>query len=890
MRFALASPSKHGVQDSEIGFIPARMLVVMRAEPTVIDFESLDSIFRPRSIAVIGASNQPGSVGHAVYANLKAAGFAGRIVPINQKHDVVQGDVAWRSLNDLIHVPDLVVVCTPAATVSAIARCCGERNVGGMIVISAGFRESGEAGRRLEAELRAVLDDYPRLRLIGPNCLGVLAPHRRLNASFSTTLPRAGNLAVISQSGALCTAILDWSLERDVGFSGLVSVGNMVDVSMGDLIDYFAADEQTSAIVMYLESLTDPRHFMAAARACTRSKPIIALKAGRFAESSQAALSHTGAIAGVDAVYDAAFRRAGIERVFSFDDLFDCAKLLQGQGGSVGPRLAIVTNAGGPGIMASDAWLAQRGQLAHLSSSTVEALNQVLPPQWSHGNPVDVLGDAHADRYAAALRIVSADPGVDSVLAILTPQSMTDPVAIASAVTAVPMPPEKRLLTVWMGGPSVRRGRQILDAAHIPVYTTPEQAVNALAHLVSAGRLREQSAPLSLLPAATWSANGDEELQSTHSSAAERDTKWRSILAQTSGLLGEVAAKQLLADYQIPVVPTAIATSALQAGEFAVQCGFPVVLKIISPDISHKTDVGGVELNLADVPAVISAYDRILAAVARKQPEARIDGVTVQPMIAASRGIELLLGATCDKIFGPVVMVGSGGVTAEIQRDAAMQLPPLSERRIAAMLRDLRIAPILEGYRGRPGANLPKLTATILAFSQLVEDRPELQAIEINPLLVTADAVIALDARVIVGPHREWAASRYSHLAVCPYPGARIRSVTLANGVPIRLRPIRLDDEARWQQWLREYPSTWPQLRRFPARACSLDYDSEMMFVAEDAQQKWLGLVLIQRQLRGVPETVTINVPESPDTSDLRSILSTTAAEFLREWDANTRL
>lgn len=851
----------------------------------MIDFESLNAIFRPRSIGVIGASDQPGSVGQAVYANLKAAGFDGRIVPINQKHDVVQGDIAWHSVNDLIYVPDLVVVCTPAATVPAIARSCGERNVEGMIVISAGFRETGESGRRLEGELRAVLKAYPRLRMIGPNCLGVLAPHQRLNASFSTALPRAGNLAVISQSGALCTAILDWSLERDIGFSGLVSVGNMVDVGVGDLIDYFGADEKTSAIVMYLESITDARHFLAAARACTRNKPIIALKAGRFAESSQAALSHTGAIAGVDAVYDAAFRRAGIERVFSFDDLFDCAKLLKGQGASAGPRLAIVTNAGGPGIMASDAWLAQRGQLAHLSSTTIEALNQVLPPQWSHGNPVDVLGDAHADRYAAALRIVTADPGIDSVLVILTPQSMTDPTAIATAVAAVPIPPEKHLLAAWMGGPSVRSGRQILDGANIPVYTTPEQAVNALAHLVSAGRLREQSAPLSLSPVRTGATVEDGVRQIDRSATAERSQKWRSILAQSSGLLGEAPAKQLMADYQIPVVPTGVATSAQQAGDLAAKFGFPVVLKIMSPDISHKTDVGGVELNLADVPAVVAAYDRILAAVGHKQPQARIEGVTVQPMIAASRGIELLLGATRDPIFGPVIMVGSGGVTAEIQRDAAMQLPPLSERRVASMLRDLRISPILQGYRGRPGADLVKLTQTILAFSRLVEDRPELQAIEINPLLVTADSVIALDARVIVGPGPAMAGTGQSHLAVCPYPAFRIRQVTLANGTPVRIRPIRLDDEVRWLEWLQQYPTAWQQLQRFPVRACSLDYDSEMMFVAEDPQQRWLGVTLVQRQQGGLSASVSIDVPDTQTFPDLRSVLSTITDEILQEWD-----
>ena len=719
----------------------------------MIDFDNLAGIFRPECVAVVGASDKAGAVGHAVYANLKAANFAGRLFPINQEHAHVQGDHAFHSLADLAATPDLVVVCTPAATVPEIARSCGERNVRGMIVISAGFREIGETGRQLEGELRRVLEKYPRLRLIGPNCLGVLAPHSRLNASFSATMPRPGGLAVISQSGALCTAMLDWSQDRELGFSGFVSVGNMVDVGMGDLIDYFAADEHTSALLLYMESLTDPRHFMAAARACTRTKPIIALKAGRFAESSHAAASHTGAMAGVDAVYDAAFRRAGIERVFSFDDLFDCAKLLEGHRGTAGPRLAIITNAGGPGIMATDAWLAQRGKMSALNPETMQALNRVLPPQWSHGNPVDVLGDAHADRYAAALEIVARDPEVDSLLIILTPQSMTDPTAIARTVAAFHMRDGKPLLAAWMGGPSVRSGRHILEAAGIPVYVTPEQAVNALAHLVSAGRLREQAAPLSLSNGSSLTEQGNGWNSPIQASMSpERAIKWRNQLASSTGLLGEVAAKQLLSDYGIPVVPTSIARSAAEASELAASFGFPVVLKIMSPDISHKTDVGGVELNLASPAAVAAAFDRIMGSILRQQPTAQIEGVAVQPMVAASRGVELLLGATRDVIFGPVIVVGSGGVTAEIQHDVAMQLPPLSECRVAVMLRDLRIAPILEGYRGRPGVNLAKLTDVILAFSRLVEDRPELQSVEINPLLATANDVIALDARVIVAP------------------------------------------------------------------------------------------------------------------------------------------
>lgn len=852
----------------------------------MIDFENLAGIFRPECVAVVGASDKVGSVGHAVYANLKAANFSGRLIPVNRQHAYVQGDAAWPSLGDVPVTPDLVVVCTPATTVPEIARRCGERNVRGLIVISAGFRETGEAGRQLEVELRSVLKEYPGLRMIGPNCLGVLSPHSRLNASFSATMPRPGNLAVISQSGALCTAMLDWARDRELGFSGFVSVGNMVDVGMGDLIDYFAADEHTSALLLYLESLPDARHFMAAARACTRTKPIIAFKAGRFAESSQAAASHTGAMAGVDAVYDAAFRRAGIERVFSFDDLFDCAKLLVGHRETAGPRLAIITNAGGPGIMASDAWVAQRGQLARLSPETIHALNQVLPPQWSHGNPIDVLGDAHAARFSAALEIVARDGEVDSLIVMLTPQSMTNATAIAEAVAAFRMPDSKPLLAVWMGGPSVRPGRHILEAAGIPAYVTPEQAVNALAHLVSAGRLREQAAPLSLLPVSTAGGPSDSKAPTMrYSMPAESSVKWRTELSAATGLLGEATAKQFLADYGIPVVPTSIARSAAEAGELAAKFGFPAVLKIVSPDISHKTDVGGVELNLANAEAVTLAYDRIMDSASRKQPTARIEGVTVQPMIAASRGVELLLGATRDVIFGPVIVVGSGGVTAEIQHDVAMQLPPLSERRVAAMLRDLRIAPILEGYRGRPGVNMKKLTEVMLAFSRLVEDRPELQAVEINPLLVTASEVIALDARVIVASPNGRSTLPYSHLAVRPYPASKVRLMAPADGRAVRLRPIRLDDEARWLQWLQEHPTSWMQLRRFPQRGCSLDYDSEMLIVAEDMDQAWLGLAFVQRGATEMPGSVMVEVSDPLSDSELRDVLQQCASEIVNEWN-----
>jgi acetyltransferase len=836
----------------------------------VIDFESLSAIFRPECVAVVGACDRSKTVGHAVYSNLKTANFPGRLIPVNQQHTRIQNDRAYHSLNDVDVVPDLVVVCTPASTVPDIARTCGERGVRGMVVISAGFRETGEAGQQLELELRSVLQQYPKLRMIGPNCLGVLAPHSHLNASFSATMPHPGNLAMISQSGALCTAMLDWADERQVGFSACVSVGNMLNVGMGDLIDYFAADPKTSALLLYIESITDPRHFMAAARACTRTKPIIALKSGRFAESSQAASSHTGAIAGVDMVYEAALRRAGIERIFSFDDLLDCARLIVNTRTEAGPRLAIITNAGGPGVMASDAWLAQGGKLARLSAETIESLNCQLPPQWSHGNPIDVLGDAPPERYAAALEIVARDPGVDSVIVMLTPQSMTDATAIADALSRFKLAAGKPLLAVWMGGPAVRRGRQILEKAGIPVYSTPEQATNALTHLVSAGVLRDQRAPLFLdsHPANSTQKTPTDEIR-MEGFAQKISAKWRDRLANAPGLLGEIASKELLADYSLPIVPTRLARTSDEAAEIAGQCGFPAVLKIVSPDISHKTDVGGVELSLANAAAVREGYQRIMSSVAEKQPAARIEGVSVQLMIAPTRGVELLLGATRDAAFGPVIVIGSGGVTAEIQHDVAMQLPPLTPSLALEMLQSLRIAPILQGYRGRPGVDLAKLAEVVASFSRLVEDRPELQAVEINPLLVTAGAVLALDARVIVAP-TVTATLPYAHLAVRPYPFDLIQDITLECGERLRLRPIHPDDESMWLAWVKQYPEPCSQFLPFPRRACSLDYDTEMLFVAESADHNWVGSAFTQARSGTRGQQSIIEVVEETIRSDLR--------------------
>jgi len=699
--------------------------------------DSLDAIFSPRSIAVIGASDRRDSVGGAVLANLLAGPFAGPVWVVNPRHPLVQGQRTFAAIGDLPATPDLAVVCTSAELVPDLVAACGRRGVGGLIVISAGFREVGPAGAALEARLRQVLRDFPAMRMIGPNCLGVLRPALRLNASFSPVLPRPGRLTLITQSGALGTAIMDWSTERDIGFAACVSVGNMVNVGIAALLDYFRDDRDTDAILLYLEGLDSAAGFVESARACSQRKPVLVFKAGRFDQSSRAAASHTGAIASQDSVYEAAFRRAGIERVHSIEELFDCARLLSRPHRALGNRLAIVTNAGGPGIMASDAWIAFRGELASLADSTLARLDRVLPSCWSHGNPIDVLGDATVDRYEAALDAALSDPGVDALMVIVTPQTMTQADRIAEAVVRAQQVTSKTIVAAWIGGPSVEAGRAVLRQGGIPVYDFPDAAAGALHHLVAAGDRRSRQ------PASqTWSFRTDEAL-------GQRAARWRIQLQQNPGLLDEVRSKELLADYGLPVVPTARAESADQAVELANEIGYPVVLKVLSPDISHKTDVGGVVLNLGTEDAVRSGYETIRQSVAKMCPTARWQGVSVQPMVAPTRGVELLLGMKRDPLFGPVLLIGAGGITAELQKDSALELTPLDDEAWEHMLRSLRLYPLLEGYRGRPGIDLKQLRDVVGRFVNLVTELPELSVAEINPLLATRESLTAIDARLI---------------------------------------------------------------------------------------------------------------------------------------------
>ncbi|MBX7167987.1 MAG: GNAT family N-acetyltransferase [Pirellulales bacterium] len=795
----------------------------------------LKQILQPQRIAVVGASNQPGKVGHTVFRNLITGGFEGVVYPINSQRDAVQGVQAYRELSKLPHPVETVIICTPAETVAGVVADAIAAGAKGAVVLSAGFREVGAAGALRDEELRQVLAGAEEFRLIGPNCLGFMVPRLRLNASFAADLAAPGQVAFVSQSGALCTSVLDWALREGIGFSHFLSIGNMLDVGFADLIDYLAADPQTQSLIVYIESIESPREFMSAARAFARTKPLVAFKAGRFAESAQAAASHTGALAGVDAVYAAAFERAGIVRVEQIDDLLDCARLLARPRPLPGPRLAILTNAGGPGVIATDALLERSGELARLDPATIAALEAQLPEHWSRRNPIDLLGDAPPQRLAQALASVLADAQVDGALVILTPQAMTAVTATAQAVIDVAQRQHKPVLAAWMGGARTAEGSRLLAAAGVPTYETPEQAIRAFQYLVSYGRNlrvlhetpREIALPFRL-------------------AQPQRDQQAAEICAANLDAFSAADAKALLSLYEIPVAAAQEATSRAEAQALARQVGFPVALKLWSPQIQHKTDVGGVALDLADVEAVGQAYDRMIDRARSMRPDAEIRGVTVEPMVVSATGVELILGAKQDPVFGSVVLVGMGGVTAELLRDVALGLPPLNERLARRMLQSLRGWPLLNGYRGRPPVAVDKLLETLLRFSALVAECPQLREFDINPLLATPDAVIALDARATID--RAAVAhppKRFAHLAIRPYPDEWTRPAVIDHTQQVVLRPIKPEDEPLWHDLLARCSERSIHYRfrylfrktthEMAVRFCYVDYDRELPIVVEIA-------------------------------------------------------
>jgi acetyltransferase len=853
-----------------------------------MDVHNLGRIFDPNRIALLGVTQNPNSVGGKVLGNLVGGGFRGVVYPVNPGVEAVLGVPCYPSVAALPKTPDLAIVCSPAAEVPAQVAACGEAGIRGLIVVSAGFKETGEAGLALEREIRAAQARFAGMRIVGPNCLGIIVPRLGLNASFAPAMPRDGDIAFISQSGALCASVLDWALENRVGFSHFVSVGNSLDVDFGDLIDYCGEDEHTRSIILYIESVSDARTFMTAARAFARHKPIIAFKAGRFPASAQAAASHTGAMASEDAVYDAAFQRAGIARVPDLGDVFDCAALIGRGRFPAGPRLGIVTNAGGPGVIATDALIAQQGELAALAPETLAKLDQDLPPAWSHGNPVDVLGDANSKRIEKAVAAVLADRGVDAVLVIVTPQAMTNPGATARSLAKLAGESRKPLLAAWLGGRAMREGLAVLAEAGIAAYPTPEQAVRAFMTLVAYARNLET----------LYETPKDVAIQFPYD-RAEAKRRFVATRLGAGGVLPEDVSKELLASYGIPVARPEVADSAAAAVAIADRIGYPVVLKVRSPDITHKTDAGGVALDLAGAEMVAAAWDAIMRSAREQRPDARLEGVTVQKMIAARDSLELILGIKQDPVFGTVILAGMGGVGAELLGDRSLGFPPLNERLAMRMLESLRMWPLFMGYRSRPPVAVAALVQTLIRLSYLAADWPEVTELDVNPLLCTPSEVVALDARVVVDRARAGTESEpYAHLALRPYPEKLVKRIALKDGVPVTFRPIKPEDEPLWLAMLGScsketiysrfrYLFDW-STHDVATRFCYIDYAREIAIVAEIGEGASRRLVGVGRLIADPGHRegeYAVLVVDEWQGRELGGMLTDYCLEIARSWE-----
>jgi len=794
-----------------------------------MSIRNLDRLFHPRSVAVIGATDRPQSLGATIMNNLLQGGFSGPVWPVNPKRATVAGRVSHADVASLPQAPDLAVVCTPAATVPGIIDALGRCGTRAVVVITAGLSAAASPGG---PSLRQAMLDAARphlLRILGPNCVGLLVPGIGLNASFAHTAALPGPLAFISQSGALTTALLDWAKSRQIGFSHFVSLGDGSDVDFGDVLDYLGSDPGTRAILMYVESVREARKFMSAARAAARNKPVLLVKAGRAPAGAKAAASHTGALAGSDRVFDAAVRRAGMLRVDTLTDLFGAAETLARARPYKGERLAIMTNGGGAAVLAADALTLGGGTLAELSPATLQQLAEVLPATWSQGNPVDIIGDAPAERYVQTLRILLQDPAADAVLFMHAPTAIVPSAAIASACVPLMQAAAAPVLGCWLGGDTVQEARRTFAAAGIPTYETPEQAVAGFLQL---SNFHRNQALLMETPTSVPQAFA------TDVAAA------RAVIAQALAagrdLLDEFEAKALLAAYGVPVVATRAVAGVAEAEAAAVEIGFPVVLKILSPDISHKSDVGGVALDLQTTAELTQAARAMLRRVGELRPDAKVAGFTVQSMVKRPHAHELIVGAATDPIFGPVILFGQGGVSVEVVGDRAVALPPLN----LALARDLvahtRVSKLLAGYRDRAAIDHDALHLVLLKVSQLVCDCPEVVELDINPLLADDRGVIALDARVRVQAAQGDAASR---LAIRPYP-AELEEWLAVGGRKVFVRPVRPEDEPRLKAFFADAAPEELRLRFFMtrrelahselARFSQLDYDREMAFLAFD--------------------------------------------------------
>jgi acetyltransferase len=788
--------------------------------------DNLNRIFKPRHVAVVGASEKAGTIGHALMKNLIDGGFPGTLLPVNPKYKTMHGQACFESVSVLETGVDLAVIATPIHSVVDIVGECVEKKVGGAIIISAGGKEIGAQGREIEEKIRRIADGSG-LRIVGPNCMGIIRPGANLNASFATEMPVAGNLAFVSQSGAICSAILDLAFKERIGFSHFISIGSMLDVDFGDMIDYLGNDTSAKSILLYIESLTNFRKFMSAARSVSRVKPIIVLKSGRSPAGAKAAASHTGAMAGEDAVYDAAFKRAGIVRVDTIEELFDCAELMAKQPQPRGPRLAILTNGGGPGVMATDT-LARHGQEpAPLDPETMQALDAFLPPFWSRGNPIDILGDASAERFRRALEVCFNSNNLDGVLVILAPQALTEPFSVAKTLAATMKGRQYPLVACWMGGKIIGRAVELLNKAGIPTYDTPERAVKAFLYMVEYARNLETL--LEIPPKMIRHLVFDQE-------------KARKLVfrAPTQGFMPESDAKEMLMAYGLPVIRTEIAESEAQASRIGRELGYPLVMKVLSADISHKTDAGGVRLDLRTDADVSESYRQIVSSARQYNPDARIEGVTIQPFFS-NPDYELLLGAKRDPNFGPVILFGMGGIYTEVLKDRSLGLPPMNRLLARRLMEETKVYALLQGYRNRPAADMQQLEEMIVRLSQLLIDFPEIAELDMNPVLIKGGNPVAVDVRILFSP---LAVPSSLHLVIGPYPEEDESHMVSVDGRGIFIRPVKPEDAPLFTALFKTLSPTTIYYRFFGAlkelnpemlaRFTQIDYDREIALVAID--------------------------------------------------------
>lgn len=848
--------------------------------------DRLDVFFKPKSVAVVGATDRAGHVGRAILWNLISSPFGGTVYPVNPKRSAVLGIRAYPSISAIPERVDLAVIVTPAELVPEIMKECASSGVGGAVIISAGFRETGPRGLELEKQVLEAAQQGG-IRLIGPNCLGVMCPVSGFNATFAPGIAQPGTVALISQSGAICTALLDWSLREHVGFSAFISVGSMLDVGWGTLIDYLGSDPHTRSIVIYMESVGDARSFLSAAREVALNKPILVIKAGRTELAAKAAASHTGSLAGSDAVLDAALRRVGVLRINELSDVFHITEILARQPRPSGPRLTIVTNAGGPGVLATDALVGLGAELAPLAPASVEALNKVLPPHWSHANPIDVIGDAGPDRYQESVKIAANDPNTDGVLVIMTPQAMSDPVEIAKGLIPFAALKNKPILASWMGGEKAGEGESVLNASGIPTFPFPDAAVRAFHYM---WRYSYNLRALYETPAIT-DANAY-----AASSAAQLI---EGVRQRGRTLLTEFESKQLLGFYGISTVETRLASSEEEAVTAADSLGYPVALKLNSYTVTHKTDVGGVKLSLQNAPAVRAAYREIQTAVTNKIEAEHFQGVTVQRMISA-QGYELILGSSTDAQFGPVLLFGAGGQLVEVFQDRALALPPLNTTLARRFMEQTRIFTALQGVRGRKPVDLERLEHLLVRFSQLVLEQNWIREIDVNPLLASGEDLIALDARVVLYAQGTDPA-QIPKPAIRPYPVRYAANVTLKDGTVLNIRPIRPEDEPELvrfhatlsdQSVYRRYFSLMKLESRIRherlTRMCFLDYDRQMALVAErTGAPDGVGEIVGVGRLVKTPGTshaeVAVLVSDAFQQRGIGSILVQRLIEFARD-------